>query len=119
MGQHWSLPTQIKQSDNWNCMSSSQTISFCNAAGVQVQADSPVRPSHLTTGARRSFFCRMKHSRVAGKHEDKPSLLSTSKKKGEGGLEARQGEGVSRYPMIWFDQINTFPLLSTKTQEVA
>uniref|UniRef100_A0A671VZG1 Basic helix-loop-helix ARNT like 2 n=1 Tax=Sparus aurata TaxID=8175 RepID=A0A671VZG1_SPAAU len=51
------------------------------ATGVQVQADSPVRPSHLTTGARRSFFCRMKHSRVAGKHEDKPSLLSTSKKK--------------------------------------
>ncbi|XP_036977077.1 aryl hydrocarbon receptor nuclear translocator-like protein 2 isoform X6 [Acanthopagrus latus] len=51
------------------------------ATGVQVQADSPVRPSHLTTGARRSFFCRMKHSRVAGKHEDKPSLLSPSKKK--------------------------------------
>ncbi|XP_030296305.1 aryl hydrocarbon receptor nuclear translocator-like protein 2 isoform X8 [Sparus aurata] len=55
--------------------------SVAKSAGVQVQADSPVRPSHLTTGARRSFFCRMKHSRVAGKHEDKPSLLSTSKKK--------------------------------------
>nr|XP_046235731.1 aryl hydrocarbon receptor nuclear translocator-like protein 1 isoform X3 [Scatophagus argus] len=51
------------------------------ATGVQVQADAPVKPSHLTTGARRSFFCRMKHSRVAGKHEDKHSLPSTSKKK--------------------------------------
>ncbi|KAM7366908.1 hypothetical protein PAMP_014844 [Pampus punctatissimus] len=51
------------------------------ATGVQVQADTPVRASHLSTGARRSFFCRMKHSRVAGKHEDKRSLPSTSKKK--------------------------------------
>ncbi|KAM9845841.1 LOW QUALITY PROTEIN: basic helix-loop-helix ARNT-like protein 2 [Aulostomus maculatus] len=49
------------------------------ATGVQVQPDSPVMTSHLSTGARRSFFCRMKHSRVAGKHKDK--LPSTSKKK--------------------------------------
>ncbi|KAE8281638.1 Aryl hydrocarbon receptor nuclear translocator-like protein 2 [Larimichthys crocea] len=51
------------------------------ATGVQVPADNPVRLSHMTTGARRSFFCRMKHSRVVGKHEDKHSLPSTSKKK--------------------------------------
>ncbi|KAI3366939.1 hypothetical protein L3Q82_009582 [Scortum barcoo] len=51
------------------------------ATGVQVQTDSPVRSSHMSTGARRSFFCRMKHSRVAGKLEDKRSLPSTSKKK--------------------------------------
>ncbi|XP_044042764.1 aryl hydrocarbon receptor nuclear translocator-like protein 2 isoform X2 [Siniperca chuatsi] len=51
------------------------------ATGVQVQADAPVRLSHLSTGARRSFFCRMKHSRVTGKHEDKHSLPSISKKK--------------------------------------
>ncbi|XP_053200205.1 basic helix-loop-helix ARNT-like protein 2 [Scomber japonicus] len=51
------------------------------ATGVQVQADTPVRASHLSTGARRSFFCRMKHSRVAGKHEDRSLLPSTSKKK--------------------------------------
>ncbi|MED6252431.1 hypothetical protein ATANTOWER_011678 [Ataeniobius toweri] len=49
--------------------------------GAQVQVEPPVRPSHLATGDRRSFFCRMKHSRVAGKHEDKHSLPSVSKKK--------------------------------------
>ncbi|XP_029016249.1 basic helix-loop-helix ARNT-like protein 2 isoform X4 [Betta splendens] len=55
------------------------------ASGVQLQPDVPAKPSHLSTGARRSFFCRMKHSatgrEVAGKHEDKLSLPSTSKKK--------------------------------------
>nr|XP_033471012.1 aryl hydrocarbon receptor nuclear translocator-like protein 2 isoform X2 [Epinephelus lanceolatus] len=51
------------------------------ATGVQVQVDSPVRPPHFSTGARRSFFCRMKHSRVSGKQGDKHSLPSTSKKK--------------------------------------
>ncbi|XP_070848530.1 basic helix-loop-helix ARNT-like protein 2 isoform X2 [Chaetodon trifascialis] len=51
------------------------------ATGVQVQADAPIRPSHLTTGGRRAFFCRMKQNRVAGKQEDKSSLPTTSKKK--------------------------------------
>uniref|UniRef100_A0A087Y1S3 Basic helix-loop-helix ARNT like 2 n=1 Tax=Poecilia formosa TaxID=48698 RepID=A0A087Y1S3_POEFO len=52
------------------------------STGVQVQAEAPARPSHLTTGARRSFFCRMKHSRVTRKHEGKHSLPAASKKKG-------------------------------------
>uniref|UniRef100_A0A3B5KNV0 Basic helix-loop-helix ARNT like 2 n=1 Tax=Xiphophorus couchianus TaxID=32473 RepID=A0A3B5KNV0_9TELE len=51
------------------------------STGLQVQAEAPVRPSHLATGARRSFFCRMKHSRVTGKHEGKHSLPAASKKK--------------------------------------
>uniref|UniRef100_A0A3Q3W9E3 Uncharacterized protein n=1 Tax=Mola mola TaxID=94237 RepID=A0A3Q3W9E3_MOLML len=51
------------------------------ATGVQVPADAPVRPSLLTTGARRTFFCRMKHSRVTGKHEDKHMLPGASKRK--------------------------------------
>ncbi|XP_058479479.1 basic helix-loop-helix ARNT-like protein 1 isoform X2 [Solea solea] len=50
------------------------------ATGAQVQTDAPIRAS-LSTGARRSFFCRMKLSRVAGKHEDKRPLPTTSKKK--------------------------------------
>lgn len=57
-------------------------ISPC-AAGVPVPADAPLRPSVLTTGARRAFFCRMKHSRVTGKRDSKHALPSTSKKKGE------------------------------------
>ncbi|XP_037551761.1 aryl hydrocarbon receptor nuclear translocator-like protein 2 [Nematolebias whitei] len=51
------------------------------STGTQVQVETPVRPSHLASGARRSFFCRMKHSRVTGKHDDKLSLARTSKKK--------------------------------------
>lgn len=62
---------------------------FLCAAGVQVQVDAPVRSSLLSTGARRAFFCRMKHSRVTGKHEDKHSLPSASKKKGGFRLESR------------------------------
>ncbi|XP_013873895.1 aryl hydrocarbon receptor nuclear translocator-like protein 2 isoform X3 [Austrofundulus limnaeus] len=51
------------------------------STGVQAQAEAPLRPSLLASGARRSFFCRMKHSRVTGKHDDKHSLPRTSKKK--------------------------------------
>ncbi|XP_035473639.2 aryl hydrocarbon receptor nuclear translocator-like protein 2 isoform X3 [Scophthalmus maximus] len=51
------------------------------ATGAQVQADAPVRGSHLSTGARRAFLCRMKHSRLAGKHKDKRPLPSASKQK--------------------------------------
>ncbi|XP_074554288.1 basic helix-loop-helix ARNT-like protein 2 [Halichoeres trimaculatus] len=51
------------------------------ATGVQVQGETPPRPCSLSSGARRSFFCRMKHSRVSGKREDKHLLPSTSKKK--------------------------------------
>ncbi|XP_037835882.1 aryl hydrocarbon receptor nuclear translocator-like protein 2 isoform X2 [Kryptolebias marmoratus] len=51
------------------------------SAGVQVQAEPHLGPPHLTSGARRSFFCRMKHSRLTGKHEDKHSLPRTAKKK--------------------------------------
>uniref|UniRef100_A0A1A7YCD7 Aryl hydrocarbon receptor nuclear translocator-like 2 n=1 Tax=Iconisemion striatum TaxID=60296 RepID=A0A1A7YCD7_9TELE len=51
------------------------------STGVQAQEETPVRASHLASGARRSFFCRMKHSQVAGKHEDKHSQPGSSKKK--------------------------------------
>ncbi|XP_056280423.1 basic helix-loop-helix ARNT-like protein 2 isoform X2 [Pseudoliparis swirei] len=51
------------------------------ATGVQVQVEAPGRPPHLSTGARRSFFCRMKHSRLAGKQEDKHLLPCSLKKK--------------------------------------
>ncbi|XP_004082967.1 aryl hydrocarbon receptor nuclear translocator-like protein 2 isoform X1 [Oryzias latipes] len=51
------------------------------STGVQIPVEAPVRTHHMSTGARRSFFCRMKHSRVAGKHEDKHILPNASKKK--------------------------------------
>ncbi|XP_057711717.1 basic helix-loop-helix ARNT-like protein 1 isoform X2 [Corythoichthys intestinalis] len=49
--------------------------------GVPVQAEASVTSSQLSSGARRSFFCRMKHSRVEGKHKDKRTLPTVSIKK--------------------------------------
>lgn len=83
-------------------------ICLC-AAGAQVQAETPVRASHLSTGARRSFFCRMKHSRVAGKHEDKSSSLpSTSKKKG--GFRQQQQHHWGSFGFGW-----AFSLIQSET----
>ncbi|XP_075867319.1 basic helix-loop-helix ARNT-like protein 1 isoform X2 [Nelusetta ayraudi] len=54
---------------------------YCADTAAPSQSDSAPRPHLLNSGARRAFFCRMKHSPVAGTLEDQRLLPKYSKKK--------------------------------------
>ncbi|CAL1568755.1 unnamed protein product [Knipowitschia caucasica] len=54
--------------------------SHIDAATPVPQPEALPRAAHMTTGARRSFFCRMKHGRLPAKQDDKHLLPTSSKK---------------------------------------